>query len=237
VAIWRRRRFESAGVTEYPAGPNLASLATIGRQKIYVTRPGYDDIGMILADMAVTFEPFTGEYDCDLLFLNCGTPDTMDPARLRGLVEGGGCLYASDLTSSLMMEAFPGLFRFEGSGSSGQVPAEVVDHELRDVIGAEVDVEFDMGSWSILAGCRGDTLVRGAPGTPYSGKPLMVEVDVGRGAVFYTSFHNKAQASAKETVLLKLLVLKQIGASSHKTLIQVGQSLGISLVTLRKTAD
>jgi|SRR5664279_1942676 len=232
---WRKKKLESVvGVTEYPAGGNLAALATIGKQKIYVTTPGYDDIGQVLSAIGVGYEPFVGTYDCDLFFLNCGTSDGVDSSRLREFVHAGGCLYASDLTSSIVTDAFPGAFTFGGSGTSGTVQAEVVDSELRDVIGPRVDVHFDMNSWSVLNACSGDTLVRASNGTPYSRLPLMVEIDIGHGTVFYTCFHNRAQTSEKDSALLKLLVLKQIGASTRRSLAQVSQSLGINLVALKK---
>jgi len=232
---WRKRKLESVvGVTEYPAGPNLAALAAIGRQKIYVTTSGYDDIGRVLTAIGVDYEPFAGTYDCDLFFLNCGTSDTVNASSLRKFVESGGCLYASDLTSSIVTEAFPGSFTFGGNGTSGTVKAEVVDPELREVIGPRVDVHFDMPAWSVLAACTGDTLVRASSGTAYSRKPFMVEIDIGRGTVFYTCFHNRAQTSEKESALLKLLVLKQIGASTHRSVAQVSKSLGINLMALKK---
>ena len=37
-----------------------------------MTSPGFDDIGEVLNTMGVTYEPFSGSYDCDLLFVNCG---------------------------------------------------------------------------------------------------------------------------------------------------------------------
>ena len=64
----------------------------------------------------------------------------------------------------------------------------------------------------------------------------MVEVESGAGAIFYTSFHNRAQVSEQERVLLQLLVLKQISASSHTTVAQASQSLGISLTALKRRA-
>ena len=64
----------------------------------------------------------------------------------------------------------------------------------------------------------------------------MVEVEFGNGAVFYTSFHNRAQLSEQEGVLLELLVLKQIGALTSTTVAQAGQSLGISLTSLKLRA-
>jgi hypothetical protein len=65
----------------------------------------------------------------------------------------------------------------------------------------------------------------------------MVEVAHGEGAIFYTSFHNRAQVSEQEKVLLQLLVLKQISASSKTTVAQAGQSLGISLGALRRKTN
>jgi hypothetical protein len=220
-----------------PPGPYVAKLARRWSRKIYVTSPGYDNIGEVLRSMGVEFEPFTGEYDCDLLFANCGSGDYLDPTSLQSFVHAGGCLYASDLTSGLLSNTFPGMFRFSGSGSAGKVAAKIVDAELRDVVGHSTTIHFDMGSWSVLNGCQGETLVEAAAGTAHAGRPLMVEVEVGNGAVFYTSFHNRAQVSVQEKLLLQLLVLKQISASSKTTLAKAGQSLGISLAALKKHAD
>jgi len=234
---WRRRTFDSPGLTQVPPGPYLEKLARRWSRKIYVTSPGWDNIGEVLSSMGVMFEPFGGEYDCDLLFYNCGTSDLLDPDGLQRFVHAGGCLYASDLTSSVISDAFPGMFRFGGSGQAGLVAANVVDDELRQIVGDSTTVHFDMPSWSVLEGCQGETLVAAAQGTAYAGRPLMVEVESGDGAVFYTSFHNRAQVSEQERVLLQLLVLKQISASSNTTIAQASQSLGISLTTLKKRAD
>jgi hypothetical protein len=187
--------------------------------------------------MGVMFEPFTGSYDCDLLFFNCGTEDHLDPGSLQRFVHAGGCLYASDLTSGVITSAFPGRFRFSGSGSAGMVAANVVDDDLRQIVGNSTTIHFDMGAWSVLEGCQGDTLVEAAQGTAYSGRPLMVEVEFGDGAVFYTCFHNRAQVSEQEKVLLELLVLKQISTSSNTSVTQASRSLGISLTALKRRAD
>jgi hypothetical protein len=91
-----------------------------------------------------------------------------------------------------------------------------------------------MPSWSVIDECQGETLVQAAHRTPYAGRPLMVEVELGEGAIFYTSFHNRAQVSEQEKVLLQLLVLKQISTSSKTTVVQASQSLGINLSALKK---
>lgn len=236
MSDWRRRAFDAPGLTQVPPGPYLAKLAARWTQKIYVTSSGYDNIGEVLSSMGVTFEPFSDAYDCDLLFVNCGTSDRLDPADLRRFVQAGGCLYASDLTSSLISSAFPGKFRFSGSGQAGVIAANVIDNELRQIVGDSIAIHFDMGSWAVLDWCQGETMVEATPGTAYAGRPLMVEVEFGNGAVFYTSFHNRAQLSEQEGVLLELLVLKQIGALTSTTVAQAGQSLGISLTSLKLRA-
>jgi hypothetical protein len=237
VSSWRRRTFASPGLTQVPPGPYIAKLARQWSRKVYVTSKGFDNIGKVLRSMGVEFEPFNGTYDCDLLFANCGSGDYLDPASLQRFVDAGGCLYASDLTSGLLSSTFPGMFQFGGSGSAGMVDAKIVDAELRSVIGNSTTVHFDMDAWSVLNSCKGETLVEAAPGTVCAGRPLMVEVEVGKGAIFYTSFHNRAQASAQEKVLLELLVLKQISTSTKTTLAKASQSLGISLTALQKRAD
>jgi len=55
--------------------------------------------------------------------------------------------------------------------------------------------------------------------------------------VFYTSFHNRAQVSEQERILLQLLVLKQISTSPSTTVAQASKSLGISLTALKRRAD
>lgn len=184
--------------------------------------------------MGVEFEPFRGQYDCDLLFVNCGTADLLDSASLQRFVHAGGCLYASDLTSGLISVTFPGKFQFGGSGHVGMVAANVVDDELRQLVGASTSIHFDMPSWAVLDRCQGETLVEAAQGSAYAGRPLMVEVEYGDGAVFYTSFHNRAQVSEQEKLLLQLLVLKQISTSSKVSIAQASQSLGISLTALKQ---
>jgi hypothetical protein len=129
------------------------------------------------------------------------------------------------------------MFDFDDSGSVGLVDAEIVDAELRSVVGDLITIDFDMDSWAVLDSCRGATLVEAAPGSEYAGRPLMVKVKVGQGTVFYTSFHNSAQASEQVKVLLELLVLKQISTSSNTTLTQASQSLAISLEDLQRRAN
>ncbi|MBL7489624.1 hypothetical protein I6A60_05470 [Frankia sp. AgB1.9] len=224
---WRRRTFDAAGLTEYPAGPALSRLA--GEQKVYVTTPGYDNIGEILTSMGVEFEPFRGEFDCNLLFVNCGTADRVDPRALAEYVRGGGCVYASDHEDALISEAFPGVFDFAGHhGSRCQLTADVLDPELRGIIGERITIEFDMGIWATMRDGRAEVLLRSPQG------PIMVYAEHGEGSIFFTSFHNKAQLSDHEKQLLQLLVAKQFSTTTHQSLEQTSRALGLSLDAIRR---
>lgn len=205
------------------------------RRRIYVTTPGYDDIAQVLRSMNVTYQPFQGSYNCSLLFVNCGTSDRVDPARVADYVRSGGFLYVSDLAGDLLVQAFPELFVFDGGGgSTGDVQALVVDRELRAISGRIITIRFDMGAWKVLRHCHGHAIIRSAsPGT-YADLPIMVSVRHGNGMVFYTCFHNRAQQSAQERRMLQLLVLKQLSIAEGSSVAEVGSSLGIELDDMRR---
>jgi hypothetical protein len=231
MSRWRRRVMDSMGITDYPTGPHLSRL---GQQKVFVTRPGNDNIGEILTSMDVEFEAFQGSFDCSLLFVNCGTPDHIDPGALAEFVHSGGCVYASDHADTLVAQAFPGVFDFGGhSGSRGQVAADVIDPELRGVLGNRIEIEFDMGAWAVLQGGRAEALLISAKGSQQAGLPIMAYAEYGEGSIFYTCFHNKAQTSDREKRLLQLLVVKQFSAKSHQSFEQAGRSLGLALDEIR----
>lgn len=228
---WNRRTFTSSGLTQFPAGPYLPKPK---ERKVYVTSSGFDDIGQILTSMNVVFEPFCGKFDCAVLFINCGTGSHIDSVGLADFVHKGGCLYASDHADRFVAEAFPGLIDFGGHiGASGQVETEVLDAELRDVVGPRLTVEFDMSDWATIKSCKGEVLLKGRTGS-YANQPIMVYAEYGLGAVFYSSFHNKAQTSVQERGLLQLLVLKQFGVSAQSSIERAGKSLGIDLASLKR---
>ena len=81
-------------MTQFPPGPHLAKLARHWSRKIYVTSPRWDNIGEVLSLMGVMFEPFRGAYDCDLLFVNCGTKDRLDSGQACNvsLTRAGACM-------------------------------------------------------------------------------------------------------------------------------------------------
>lgn len=206
--------------------------------KIYVTESGYDNIGAVLDGMKLPYSKFNGNYDCDILFINCGTPDSIDTQKLRAYVHSGGCVYISDLASGYLSTAFPGIIEFENDTEPCKIYARVVDPELHQIVGNRIEIEFDLDSWSLmvrtplLAKFKGKVLLE-AQGVRYGGKPIMICFDYGAGKVFYTSFHNHAQASEKETMLLELLLLKQIGSKSNQTVEEVGELMGLNIGSMK----
>lgn len=205
------------------------------RRRIYVTSPGFDDIGSVLRSMNVKYAPFRGSYDCSFLFINCGTHDDIDPRQLAGFVDSGGCLYVSDLAGDRLESAFPELFVFDGTGGDrGEIDALVVDRELRAISGRIIRIEFDMGAWKVLRHCHGHAIIRSANAGRYADLPIMVSVRRGNGIIFYTCFHNRAQQSAQEKRMLQLLVLKQLSIAEGSSVEQVGSSLGVRMDEVRR---
>ena len=185
-----------------------------------------------LKSMGADFEPFGGKYDCDLLFINCGTGDRLDAGKLRSFVHSGGCLYASDLTSGLITEAFPGVIRFGGSRPA-RSPRMSLTKSCARLSGTPRLSTSTCPIGRLSNGVKARPWSK-RPGARRTLAPLMVEAEHGEGAIFYTSFHNRAQVSEQEKILLQLLVLKQISTSSKTTVAQASQSLGISLSALKK---
>lgn len=229
---------------EYPGCPyckKVEDLVQISKPKVKktirvnVSSPCYDDIGKILTSLKINHDKFShSKFNCDLLFLNCGTSDFIDPKQLRDFVSNGGCVYASDLTDTIISSAFPSLFNFKGHiGEVCTINADVVDRELKEIVGNTIRIEFDMPVWAVLNSANGSVLLKGSAGSKYSGLPIMVKVPYGKGVIFYTCFHNHAQASEKEQALLQLLVLKQIGSSSNLSIEDASAEIGVDIKTIK----
>lgn len=192
---------------------------------IKVTSPLYDNIGQILHQLDINYQPFEGNYNCDILFLNCGTPDLIDYEGLRSFVQNGGILYASDLTDAHIRSAWPGIMTVNNDTVECRIRADIEDPDLRQHLGCSIDIEFDMSVWSkINSISQGKILMRSAE----EGFPIMVEFSIGQGKVFYTSFHNHAQAEEAEEKLLRLLVVKQVSIATRQSFQQTMQSFSRS---------
>ena len=200
--------------------------------------------------------------DYDVIFATCGTvPDSWvsgaaigagarpgvrqfqsnkeveDRVReaLRGFVGKGGTLYASDWRRGLVQWAFPEFF--DGGdvepGSRQTVTVKVVDPGLRNVIGPELSLRFDMNGWfpGDLSDPKMTTYLEGEYKNVHGETvkaPLLVKVPFEEGAVIFTSFHNEKQNSEKELDLLRFLVFAAVTAKetekANKIMVQGGFS-------------
>lgn len=194
---------------------------------IQVTTPHYDNIGQVLTKLNFKYSNYAPEKSPYMIFMNCGTSTDVGATEISNYVENGGVLYASDLSDETLLRAFPGLFDFAGRhGLVGELSARVEDSELREVIGEEMTVHFDLKGWAKLKGIsQGKVLLRDAD----SGMPLMVEIPYGDGVIFYTCFHNHKQASKQEEALLQLLIAKQVNSILQQDFVVTAEQMGLNL--------
>ena len=200
---------------------------------LQATDPYYDDIGQILEDLDFDYQNYDPKKEAEILFINCGTPTRIEIGYLRRYVENGGVVYASDLASSLLVAAFPGAFDFAGNtGSRGHTVAFVEDPDLRGIIGPATEVHFDMNGWSELMDVtNGKVLMR----SERSGLPLMAVASIGKGKVFYTCFHNHAQASEKQQAIMQLLIAKQVAEVVQQPFNETARHMGLNLQEMKST--
>lgn len=156
--------------------------------------------------------------------------------NLRAFVDKGGTLYASDLHYKLVALAFPDLAHADqeqvGKGDQ-DVNAEVVDAGLKEIIGGEMKLRFDLAGW-YPADFSGETItvyLRGKYVKESGGEqtaPLLVKFPNHDGTVIFTSFHNEKQNSEQELKLLRYLVFSAVTAEVEsrvrRTMVQGGFS-------------
>jgi len=187
--------------------------------RIGVTRAHFDDVGSILryfgngVDFYILAAPdfrnvdtISGLY---AIFINCGTQGVVDPEILRDFVYAGGVVYASDHASSLLIDAFPGIL-YHSSGTRQTVPARIVHSTLASHMGmGELDIIFDLGGWRPITQLTDDATIYIVGDVARLGRlPLAFSFDYGRGTVFYTSFHNSAQATGEMINFIEYLVFR-----------------------------
>ena len=204
--------------------------------KILVSPPSYDNVGEILSSMEIKYDDYYSGKSLegyDLLFLNCGTGECPEPEELASFVSRGGCIYASDWASNYIEEAFPNKLNINDTADECSMVATVLDPEVREIIGNTIEIEFDLGAWHKIGSVDGDVILMMNKGImrPF---PIMVKFNYGKGTVFYTSFHNYAQANEKEKALLQLLVLKQLAAKNNTSMRQAGKDIGFDVDELKK---
>lgn len=182
--------------------------------------PEFDDMGKLLISLGKGYDTFdtisvenlddmTRLKKYDVLFLTCRTnmPKLLPKLKLalRDYVSSGGTLYASDLWYRFIAETFIefAVPNWPVSGKKQEMMAEVVDPGLRDLLGSELQLKFDMDYWMPTA-FAGDTLTTILRGRYIPTKdeslevPLLVKFPLKKGIVIFTSFHNASQNDESE---------------------------------------
>lgn len=194
---------------------------------IYVSDDGYDDMGAILDDLGIEYEPLS-DVDLDtrsngVAMLNCKMGwrlDSIHPSyrslrsSFESFVAAGGSGIVSDFAGSAL-QTFTDA-GFDRSTDATDLTATVEDAELIDLLGTQqIELTFDMGGWykPTTLPDGSEPLLRAAD----SSTVLAYKFDHGEGSVVYTAFHNHAQISDVERALLHLLVVIPIAESNETT--------------------
>jgi hypothetical protein len=200
----------------------IATIQPTG-ELVYV-RGSYDSIENILVDQLKlqareipSSQLATVQYPAvQSIFLNCGMTSSLSDAalaNLRSFIQAGGLVYASDLTMDIMENLFPEDFISSGSGSSGELTAEVVDTGLRAWLQqrTQITLRYNLGGWATLEQIsnRPRVLLRRASGTP-AAQPLAVVLQPAgaKGQLVYTTFHNSAVITPDQLAVLTSFVLQ-----------------------------
>jgi len=209
--------------------------------KIGVTAAHHDNVGQILRHFGagVDFHPLSRENATNLeslkefyaVFINCGSHRHIDPRILSSFVHQGGIVYASDHAVRVLQPAFPGIIEFASSPTQVVSQANIVHSTLASHMRVNnLDVIFDLDGWYAITNLddkatvyiegniRGDTR-RGVI-------PLAMSFDYGEGTVFYTSFHNSAQATSHMINFIEYLIFRIKNVEADRNLQYIARREG-----------
>jgi hypothetical protein len=207
-----------------------ASLAQKKATRIMVgTNSSYDDLGKVLSSMKIKWSPLGDLKNCDILFLNC-CGSAPSEADLRKFVSDGGCVFGSCTQKRILESAFPESIQFADIGyETGTETVTIEDSELKGIAGKKMDIHFHVAG----AGnpCRGNfkPILKGTGKLFANGTNVCFRATYGKGAIFFTMFHNSDNINEQEQALLQLLVLKEVGRSQNLSLADTSAELGIDL--------
>ncbi|MBN1944834.1 MAG: carboxypeptidase regulatory-like domain-containing protein [Bradymonadales bacterium] len=169
----------------------------------------------------------------DVLFLNCGEY-FMDIraeglwysviTNLRGFVQNGGSIYASDWTYLFLESAYPDAIDFHGDDMDDwsvltgdmleHVSATIVDSDMAAHLGqSTIDLEFPDEFWAVVDGVGAGTTIHiqgtvSAASVAVPDSPLLVsfQPESSDSRIAFTSFHNHQQLAAEIERILYYLV-------------------------------
>ncbi|MCL2674898.1 MAG: hypothetical protein FWE92_06160, partial [Defluviitaleaceae bacterium] len=189
--------------------------------RIGITGASFDDVGQILRyfGTGVDFFPLLPADFNSLdrlsqfyaIFINCGSHGSVNSRILNNYVYQGGVVYASDHAGSPLQEAFPDIFSYtSNTGSQTVRRAEIVHSTLAAHMGmTTLDVIFNLGGWYAVTELDERATVYIQGNAAETGLiPLAFSFNYGSGTVFYTSFHNSAQATMDMIDFIEYLVFR-----------------------------
>ena len=225
---------ETSETTEVVEITDMPELLSIG-----VTSASFDDVGQILRHFGHNVE-LTLLTHADMrsaerlqafyaIFINCGSHGHFDARALNTFVKYGGVVYASDHAGSIINAAFPGVFELYKYNPAQVVSGAVVTHStLSSHMRADyIGVLFDSSNWySIVELCEYAIIyIEGELETGET-KPLAVSFTYGEGQVFFTSFHNSAQATSHMINFIEYLVFRIKNVEADRSLQESAQRDG-----------
>jgi len=224
--------FEYDGVDRMNLG---GQCLDVGDLKLAVVEGDWDSIQEILDYLGFPYDLYSADAgeglvsnaaslsEYDAVFLNCGASyDLWSAGATQGLRDyafAGGKVYASDWAYIMIERAFPDMIHFVDEdfagpkiGVEGMVKGQVLDPTLKDVMGEEVDLYYQLGAWVVADGVGKDSsvMVQGNPSTSagsFVDAPLTIRAPEGKGSALYTTFHNEAQATSDAKQILFEFVL------------------------------
>jgi hypothetical protein len=197
------------------------------------TNSNYDDLGRVLSSMNIKWKPLGNLKDCDVLFLNC-CGSAPDESELRNFVKNGGCVFASCTQSRILESTFPDSLEFTDIGfESGTETVTIEDAELRSIVGNSMKIHFHTAGSGNPSGGNFKTIMRGCGKLFEYGTNICVRATHGKGAIFFTMFHNSDNINEQEKALLQLLVLKELGNSQNRNLAEAGAEFGVDIEKIK----
>ena len=197
------------------------------------TNSCYDDLGKVLSSMNIKWKNMGNLKDCDILFLNC-SGSAPSQSELKTFVENGGCVFASCTQSSLLETTFPNSIGFTRIGyKTGIETVTIEDADLKSIVGNKLNIHFHTAGSGNPSRGNFKTIMSGCGKLFDNGTNICVRATYGKGAIFFTMFHNSDNINEQEQALLQLLVLKELGSSRNKNLSEAGKEFGVDLDAIK----